>query len=178
MLGGIGRQTRETFFQIVTDRSAETLLPILIENIHPDSLVISDCWKSYANVSKYFSEHKMANHSLHFVDPNDSKVHTNSIESQWRVLKRSVLPKNGTSKQLYSSYFSMYCVKRRYLTDVPCEFKAFLDLVKRVYRLKALENIPRNDLLNAASTDVSSRPTVRSIGVGTEPPRKRSKDIE
>ena len=64
-----------------------------------------------------------------FVDPNDAKVHTNSIESQWRVLKHSVLPKNGTSQKLYSesSYLSMYCVKSRYLTDVPCEFKAFLE---------------------------------------------------
>ena len=60
-----------------------------------------------------------------FVDPNDAKVHTNSIESQWRVLKRSVLPKNGTSQKLYSSYLSMYCVKRRYLTTFPVNLRLF-----------------------------------------------------
>ena len=109
-----------------------------------------------------------------FVDPNDAKVHTNSIESQWRVLKRSVLPKNGTSQKLYSSYLSMYCVKTRYLTDVPCEFKALLELVKRVYRLHPVENTPRKDLRNATSSNVSKvKVRTRSIGVGKEAPRKR-----
>ena len=115
VIGGIDRYSRETFFEIVEDRSAETLLPILIKNIHPETLVISDCWKSYSKLSNHFREHKTINHSLQFVDPNDRQVHTNNIESQWRVLKRNVLPKNGTNHSLYSSYFSMYCVQRRYL---------------------------------------------------------------
>ena len=93
VLGGIDRETRETFFKVVQDRSAETLLPILIDNIHPESIVISDCWKSYNSVSKHFKEHLSVNHSLHFVDPKDPKIHTNTIESQWRVLIRNVLPK-------------------------------------------------------------------------------------
>ena len=112
VLGGIDRETRETFFKVVQDRSAETLLPILIDNIHPESIVISDCWKSYNSVSKHFKEHLSVNHSLHFVDPKDPMVHTNTIESQWRVLKRNVLPKNGTNKSLYSSYFAVHCVKK------------------------------------------------------------------
>ena len=57
VLGGIDWDTGETFFKVVEDRSAETLLPILIDNIHPDSIVISDCWKSYNSVSKHFKEH-------------------------------------------------------------------------------------------------------------------------
>ena len=56
VLGGIDRETRETFFRIVPDRSATTLLPPLIDNIHPDSIVVSDCWKAYSDVSKHFKE--------------------------------------------------------------------------------------------------------------------------
>lgn len=33
VLGGIDRETKDTFFQVVPDRSTETLLPILIENM-------------------------------------------------------------------------------------------------------------------------------------------------
>ena len=73
----------------------------------------------------FFTEHKAVNHSLHFVDPDDPKVHTSDIESQWRVLKRSVLPKTGTVKDLYSGYFAMHCVKNRYLNDGECKFKTF-----------------------------------------------------
>lgn len=143
VLGGIDRTTRQTFFQIVPDRTKETLLPILLENIYPDSIVVSDCWRSYSSLGEHFDSHRSVNHSLNFVDPADKSVHTNSIESQWRVLKRSVLPFNGTSKDLYSSYFAWYCVSQKYLIDVPCKFKAFLELVKRAYRLDPAIVTPR-----------------------------------
>ena len=97
VLGGIDRDTKETFFQIVEDQPTETLLPILIENIHPDTTVISDCWKSYDKLSEHFKEQQKVNHSLNFVDPNNAKIHTNTIESTWRALKRSNMPKKGTS---------------------------------------------------------------------------------
>ena len=109
---------------------------------------------------KHFKEHKSVNHSLNFVDPDDPRVHTNSIESQWRVLKRNVLPESGTQKTLYSSYFSKYCVKRRYLNNVHCEFQAFLELIKRVYRLNPMVNTPRKDL-----KPISSNPNTKPIAV-------------
>ena len=59
------------------------------------------------------------------------------IDSQWRVLKRNVLPKNGTNHNLYSSYFSVHPVKQRYLGEdrVACPFHAFFELIKCVYQL-------------------------------------------
>ena len=54
VIGGIDRDSRETFFEIVEDRTAETLLPILIRNIHPETVVITDCWKSYDKLSEHF----------------------------------------------------------------------------------------------------------------------------
>ena len=116
VLGGIDRETRETFFQVVKDRKEETLLPILLDNILPDTIIISDQWKSYSKLYKHFSQHLTVNHSVEFVDPSDPRVHTNNIESQWRVLKRSVLPRNGTSKSLYQNSFATFCIKRRYFS--------------------------------------------------------------
>ena len=46
VLGGIDRETRETFFKVVPDRTTETLLPILIDHLHHESTVVSDCWRS------------------------------------------------------------------------------------------------------------------------------------
>ena len=54
VLGGIDRETRETFFRIVPDRTAETLIPILIEHVHPESTIYSDCWTAYSTINKHF----------------------------------------------------------------------------------------------------------------------------
>ena len=165
VLGGIDRETKETFFQVVPDRTTETLLPILIENIHPESIVISDCWKSYSTLSQHFKEHRNINHSIQFVDPKDKRIHTNTIESNWRVLKRNVLPRSGTVKSLYSTYFSMYCVRKRYLTGVECPFKAFLELIKRAYPLNKVESTPRK----GDFTNFKSKST-RDVASQTEEP--------
>ncbi|XP_068214527.1 uncharacterized protein [Palaemon carinicauda] len=81
VFGGIDRQTRETFFQVVEHRSAATLIPILVEFVHPETTIISDCWKAYKDIKNQFFQHLTVNHSLHFVNPDDRSVHTNSIES-------------------------------------------------------------------------------------------------
>ena len=61
----------------------------------------------------------------------------------------------------------MYCVNRRYLANSQCKFKAFLELVKRVYRLDPLLNTPRKDIQrkdggsgNAASRDRATSPMI------------------
>ena len=161
VLGRIDGDTKETFFQIVEDQSTETLLPILIENIHPDTTVISDCWKSYDKLSEHLKEHQKVNHSLNFVDPNNAKIHTNTIESTWRALKRSNMPKNGTNHNLYSSYFSMDCIKQHYLHSIRshCPFRAFLELVKCAYLLDKCDNTARKDLRSSIKP-VSSVKTV------------------
>ena len=65
--------------------------------------------------------------------------------------------------------------KEEVFNDVPCEFKAILELVKRVYRLDPVENTPQKDLRNATSSNVSkAKVRTHSIGVGTKPPRKRA----
>ena len=173
VLGGIDRETKETFSEIVEDRSAETLLPILIKNIHPETTVISDCWKANDKLSQLFREHQQINHSLHFVDPNNPKLYTNTIESQWRVLKRNTLPKNGTNHRLYSSYFSVYCVKQRYLASVPCPFKGFLELIKRVYRLDPCERTPRKDL----RSDKENAPTSPSVNPPTSTSQRSKRPL-
>ena len=129
VFGGIDTTTRETFFVPVEDRSADTLIPIIQENILPGSTVISDCWRAYNTVGTKGYQHLTVNHSLHFVDENG--IHTNTIESQWRVLKRSVLPKNGTRHDLLSQYFSVYCCFKRYIKHCESDpFLEFLDLIK------------------------------------------------
>ena len=48
--GGICRETRESFLVAVDDRSANTLIPIIIDKIAPGSTIISDGWAAYNTV--------------------------------------------------------------------------------------------------------------------------------
>ena len=172
---GIDRTTRETFFKTVEDWSAETLLPIILENVHPDMTIISDCRKAYSRLQEHFFRYRTINHSVNFVDPEDPSLHANTIETMWCALLRNMLPGNGTQKDFYMSYFDWYCIQRWYIDDSERRFKAFLELVRRIYPLKTCENAPPASLhppvggkSSRSSLSVSLRPKKRQHAVAQE----------
>ena len=74
----------------VDQRDEATLLPIIQEQIKPQTLIVSDCWKAYANLEKYGYIHSTVNHSKEFV--NDQGHNTNKMEGQWRQTKVKLPP--------------------------------------------------------------------------------------
>jgi len=129
----------------VQDRTAETLIGLIKRWIKPGTKILSDCWKSYAMLESEGYIHETVNHSVTFV--SDTGVHTNTIESRWNSLKKS-LPKYGTTKTLYDSYFavlegSTWIVQK---TD----FFQFLSLIAKVYQKKG----PEEELNTEAQEDV------------------------
>lgn len=54
IIGGISRKTKQVFGQIVSDRSTETLLPIMQKFIDPGSFICSDMWRAYNVCSQFF----------------------------------------------------------------------------------------------------------------------------
>lgn len=120
----IERDSKMCFFTTVENRTANTLVNIIKQHIKPASHIISDCWKAYNSLDKECFTHLTVNHSVNFVDPN-SGAHTNTIESTWRALKKSLLS-NGIQKTMYDSYFSQYCIRKLYLNDSTDQFTRFL----------------------------------------------------
>lgn len=57
--------------QVVCDRTAATLLPIIAAHVSPGTTVRSDQWAAYNNVSTIpgILRHETVNHSIHFLDP-------------------------------------------------------------------------------------------------------------
>jgi len=107
--------------------------------------------------------HQTVNHSIEFV--SESGAHTNNIESRWNALKKS-LPRYGTRKDLYDSYFAEYCIRRKFLSGSSDPFLAFLQLVGVVYKppqplSQQQEQLPTADLASAAHDGLlSTTPTV------------------
>ena len=86
MLGGVERESGNTFLVPVPDRTSDTLMAIIRDWIEPGTTVISDSWASYRNLDQQGYTHRTVNHSIHFVDPTTG-AHTNTIESTWRSVK-------------------------------------------------------------------------------------------
>lgn len=95
------------------------------------------------------------NHSVNFVDPN-SGAHTNTIESTWRALKKS-LPSNGKQKTLYDIYFSQYCIRNLYLNDSTDLFTRFLEIISKVYNPEPI----KCDLITITPAITTKEPTTK-----------------
>lgn len=89
MFGGVERHSANYFLVPVDRRDKKTLLPIIRKYILPGSIIISDCWKAYANLDKFDYTHQTVNHSQTFKDPKTGAC-TNTIEGLWRIAKHRI----------------------------------------------------------------------------------------
>lgn len=119
---------RAVFAEVVENRSEATLVDVLRRHVQLGSIIWTDCWKGYSNISGIFGiEHQTVNHSQHFKDPQ-TEVHTNVIEGTNYALKRAVPPRNRTREHLQSHLHEF--VWRRKHEDSLCD--AFIKALKDV----------------------------------------------
>ena len=128
VFGGIESNSRKCFLVAVEKRDEETLLPIIEKLIEPGTVTISDCWKAYSNLEKYWYKHFTVNHSKEFV--NAAGQSTNKIEGHWQQAKAK-MPLFCVRKHHFSSYLAEFIW--RYMNREDNLFKTFLQAVKRIY---------------------------------------------
>ena len=75
--------------QLVDDRSAQTLIPIIQKFVIPGTTIFCDQWLAYRQLQNLGYNHKTVNHSENFVDPQTGTC-TNAIEAYWSRVKRNV----------------------------------------------------------------------------------------
>lgn len=110
-----GRETNDTskvFMVPVANRKKVTLLPIIEKWIAKGSIIHSDCWKSYNDLSKMGYTHLTVNHSKEFKN-KETGACTNSIESDWRHAKVS-MPRYGVHKALHYGYLGEFMWRRKF----------------------------------------------------------------
>jgi transposase len=95
------------WMQLVEDRSAKTLLPIIQEWCAPGTIVVSDGWKAYNDLQNIGYKHQVVIHADCFVDPV-TKVHTNNVENYWQRCKRKLKRMYGTSRELLPTYLDEF----------------------------------------------------------------------
>jgi hypothetical protein len=95
------------FLELVPDRSAPTLLPLVEKYIAPGSIVVSDGWRSYMRIQNLPVnppyQHIDVDHSRHFVDPVTGAC-TNHVECFWKNVKRRLKYMCGVHSSMIESH--------------------------------------------------------------------------
>uniref|UniRef100_A0A914CUD6 ISXO2-like transposase domain-containing protein n=1 Tax=Acrobeloides nanus TaxID=290746 RepID=A0A914CUD6_9BILA len=81
VLGMIADRSKDFRLAICPEnlRDANTLIPIIKDNVAPGSIIHTDAWRAYARLNEHGFEHHVVNHS----DPENRFVDA-LVEYQWR----------------------------------------------------------------------------------------------
>ena len=88
--GFVERKTGRFFVEIVSNRSASTLLGHVKKHNSPHTdTLITDEWKAYMKLQEMGYRHHTIKHKQGFIHPNDPNVHTQTIERKWGGVRSS-----------------------------------------------------------------------------------------
>ncbi|MBI2707990.1 MAG: IS1595 family transposase [Proteobacteria bacterium] len=85
----------QVYTQVIDDTKSATLMPIIRQKIKPDSIVYTDCYRSYNALDVSEFKHYRINHSEIFAHKHN---HINGIENFWNQAKRHLRKYNGVPK--------------------------------------------------------------------------------
>jgi len=95
---GILKRGGKVFTKVVNDTKAATLMPLIARKVAPDSIVYTDCYRSYNALDVSDFHHHRINHSALFAT---SRNHINGIENFWNQAKRVLRKYNGIPKESF-----------------------------------------------------------------------------
>ena len=101
------------YIEIVPNREAATLLPIIQSNVQRGSIIHSDELASYRRVASIpgVTAHGTVNHSIEF-NPTTS-VHTQHVESYWNRVKTKFKRMKGVQHHQLPSYLDEFMWRGR-----------------------------------------------------------------
>ena len=98
---GLLKRNGKVYTVVVPNTRTETLFPVIREKVKPDSIVYTDCYKSYDILDVSEFAHLRINHSTHFAEQRN---HINGIENFWNQAKRHLRKFNGIPKEHFELY--------------------------------------------------------------------------
>ena len=98
---GLLKRNGQVYIVAVPNTQTATLLPIIREQVKPDSIVYTDSYRSYDVLDVSEFSHFRINHSTHFAEKHN---HINGIENFWNQAKRHLRKFNGIPKEHFELY--------------------------------------------------------------------------
>ena len=91
ILSLVDRESGEVRSSVVENLKAQTLVPILKENIAREARIVTDDGSGYKALKKDFPDHFVVNHSAgQYVWCDDSEIHINTVEGYFSIFKRGM----------------------------------------------------------------------------------------
>jgi transposase-like protein len=91
VLSLVDRESGEARSMVIDSLKAETIVPILKENIAHEARVMTDDAGQYRFLDEHFSEHGFVQHSQgEYVSLADPSIHTNTVEGFFSIFKRGM----------------------------------------------------------------------------------------
>ena len=98
---GLLKRNGQVYTVAVPNTQTATLLPIIREQVQPDSIVYTNSYRSYDILDVSEFGHFRINHSTHFAEKHN---HINEIENFWNQAKRHLRKFNGIPKEHFELY--------------------------------------------------------------------------
>jgi transposase-like protein len=96
----------KVFAQLIDDREAKDLIPIITKQVETGSKICSDTWRAYAGLAAAGYVHRTVEHNeKEYVR---GKSHINGLEGFWGYLKRKLAAKGGVRRKYLNLYLSEY----------------------------------------------------------------------
>lgn len=87
----VDRETGRARSMVVDRLNAETLSPILAENIAKEARLMTDEAQHYKPIGRTFAEHGIVRHTVdEYVHADDATIYTNTVEGYFSIFKRGM----------------------------------------------------------------------------------------
>ena len=123
---GLLKRNGKVYTVAIPNTQTATLLPIIREQVKPDSIVYTDCYKSYDVLDVSEFSHLRINHSTHFAERQN---HINGIENFWNQAKRHLRKFKGIPKEHFELYLKE-CEWRFNSSEIKVQISILKQLVK------------------------------------------------
>ena len=123
---GLLKRNGKVYTVTVPNTQTATLFPIIREQVKPDSIVYTDCYRSYDVLDVSEFSHFRINHSTHFAERQN---HINGIENFWNQAKHHLRKFNGIPKEHFELYLKE-CEWRFNNSEIKVQISILKQLVK------------------------------------------------
>lgn len=121
LLTMVERRTGRSYIRVVYRRSTAHLLPIILRHVRPLTTIYTDEWRAYRALSRLPQfRHRVIVHRRNFVDPQDRRLHTQTIENKNGQWKKYVRMRNGLGDRSIRPHINEFLWRERFgrLNDV------------------------------------------------------------
>ena len=140
IFGLVERASNSLILYPVSDRTADTLIPLIQRHVAPGSTIYSDGWSAYCSLNalgyRHFTVlHKYSFKKVYVKEGTDERVtvHTNQIEGAWKHAKLHFRKMAGTHRSQFEGHLAEIMWRSWNKGQL---YVQFFDLLRTVYSLE------------------------------------------